>query len=244
MPQIDDNKDVLQNGFVLLQDDDASSMGTRGSAQSIETQSAICGKFLRWFTLPLRLLFKYTCPAAGEGATYERLYGLTFVVSVMHIAVFSFILSSVIGAWVTAWEMPQALFGMVLIAVGAEIPDTIESITMARKTYGSMAVSNCQGTQVINIGVGLGLPWLLTNLTGHTVRVCGHRVLQVSAFFQTAIVCCNFCLLVGMALIRNQNKAVLQTWKAITLIALYIVVMLAFTLYLWFADALFKNTCA
>ena len=66
------------------------------------------------------------------------------VMSIIWVAVFSYILSSIIGAWVVAWHMPQALFGMLLIAVGAEIPDTIESVTMARKGYGSMAVSNCQ----------------------------------------------------------------------------------------------------
>ena len=132
---------------------------------------------------------------------------------------------------------------MLLIAIGAEIPDTIESVTMAKKAYGSMAVSNCQGTQVINIGIGLGLPWLLTNLTGHEVEVCGHRILQISAIFQTAIVCFNFFLLVGLALIQNKNKALLQRWKAYALIVLYFVAMMGFTLYLYLTDELFKNTC-
>ena len=168
---------------------------------------------------------------------------MTFFISVCHVAVFSFLLSSVIGAWVSAWGMPQALFGMLLIAIGAEIPDTIESVTMARKAYGSMAVSNCQGTQVINIGIGLGMPWLLTNLTGNHVTVCGHRILQISAFFQTGIVLSNFFLLVGLALIRRRNKAQLQPWKAMTLIALYITALLGFTLYLYLDDELFKNTC-
>eukprot|EP00486_Rosalina_sp_Unknown_P003689 CAMPEP_0201575584 /NCGR_PEP_ID=MMETSP0190_2-20130828/20876_1 /ASSEMBLY_ACC=CAM_ASM_000263 /TAXON_ID=37353 /ORGANISM="Rosalina sp." /LENGTH=318 /DNA_ID=CAMNT_0048005403 /DNA_START=85 /DNA_END=1038 /DNA_ORIENTATION=+ len=130
-----------------------------GSDDSDEGPTTLAGKFMHWFTMPLQILFKLTCPPAGEGESCEKLYGVTFAISVVHVAIFSFILSSIVGAWVTAWGMPQALFGMLLIAIGAEIPDTIESVTMARKTYGSMAVSNCQGTQVINIGIGLGLPW-------------------------------------------------------------------------------------
>ena len=67
--QVDDQ--VLQNGFVLLQDGDIASVSTSTSTKSIEKRSAIFGKVLqsfgKWFTLPLRLLFKYTCPAAGEG---------------------------------------------------------------------------------------------------------------------------------------------------------------------------------
>eukprot|EP00483_Globobulimina_turgida_P002913 UN02918 len=114
---------------------------------------------------------------------------------------------------------------------------------MAKKTYGSMAVSNCQGTQVINIGIGLGLPWLLTNLTGNQVEVCGNNILQISAFFQTFIVCTNFFLLVGLALIKKENKALLQKWKAVTLIGLYFMTMFGFTLYLYLSGELFKNTC-
>ena len=213
------------------------------SDNSDEGPTTIAGKAIHWFTMPLQILFKLTCPPAGEGQSCEKLYGLTFAISVIHVAIFSFILSSVIGAWVSAWGMPQALFGMLLIAIGAEIPDTIESVTMAKKAYGSMAVSNCQGTQVINIGIGLGLPWLLTNMTGHQVYVCGHGILQVSAIFQTGIVCTNFFLLVGLAVIRKKNKASLQRWKAVALIVLYFMVMLGFTLYLYFTNELFKDTC-
>jgi Ca2+/Na+ antiporter len=190
--------------------------------------------FIHYFTLPLQLLFRFTCPPAGEGESCEHLYFLTFFITVVHIAIFSYLLSAVIGAWVDAWDMPQALFGMLLIAVGAEIPDSIESITMAKKGYGSMAVSNCQGTQVINIGIGLGLPWLLTNITGNDVIVGAHSVLQVSAFFQTGIVFFNFSILVGMALVRKENKATLSQWKAECLIAVYFAVVIGFSTYLYF----------
>ena len=159
-------------------------------------------------------------------------------------AVFSFLLSSVIGAWVSAWGMPQALFGMILISIGAEIPDTIESVTMARKAYGSMAVSNCQGSQVINIGIGLGLPWLLTNMTGQNVAVCGHQILQISAVFQTCVVLCNFCLLVGWSIIYQQKKAQLESWKAAALLVIYVMAILGFTLYLFVEGELFQDTCS
>eukprot|EP00965_Chrysotila_dentata_P077753 2565292-Pleurochrysis_carterae.AAC.1 len=34
-----------------------------------------------------------------------------------------------------------------VIAIGAEIPDTIQSVTVAKRGYGSMAVSNSTGSQ-------------------------------------------------------------------------------------------------
>ena len=50
--------------------------------------------------------------------------------------------------------------------MGGEVPDTIQSLAVAKKGYGSLAVANCIGAQVVNIGVGLGLPWLLSNTWG------------------------------------------------------------------------------
>ena len=38
-----------------------------------------------------------------------------------------------------------------------------------------MAVSNSCGSQIINICMGLGLPWFITNSAGHHIRVNGHR---------------------------------------------------------------------
>merc|ERR1719474_1970550 len=227
----------------LFTDDDFYDNDSQSSSDS-EGPTTLAGKAIHWFTMPLQILFKCTCPPAGEGESCEALYGLTFLISVIHVAVFSFLLSSVVGSWVQAWGMPQALFGMLLIAVGAEIPDTIESVTMARKAYGSMAVSNCQGTQVINIGIGLGLPWLMTNVSGRTVTVCGRDILQISAVFQIAIVLSNFILLPGWALMYKEEKVVLEWWKAAALVVVYVMAMLGFIFYLFIDGQLFQNTCS
>jgi Ca2+/Na+ antiporter len=50
----------------------------------------------------------------------------------------------------------MAFFGLAVVAIGAEIPDCIQSVTVAKKGYGSMAVSNGLGSQICNICVGLG----------------------------------------------------------------------------------------
>ena len=55
--------------------------------------------------------------------------------------------------------MSTVILGITLVAAGGEVPDTIQSLAVAKKGYGSLAVANCIGAQVVNIGVGLGLPW-------------------------------------------------------------------------------------
>ena len=50
---------------------------------------------------------------------------------------------------------------MVLISLGASIADVMQCYIVSRKGYGSMAISNSIGSQILNICVGLGLPWLI-----------------------------------------------------------------------------------
>ena len=50
---------------------------------------------------------------------------------------------------------------MVLISIGAAIADIMQCFIVARKGYGSMAISNSIGSQILNICVGLGLPWII-----------------------------------------------------------------------------------
>ena len=65
-------------------------------------------------------------------------------------SLFSFLLSSIVERWVALSGLPMVFFGLILVSLGAEIPDTIESVTVARKGYGSMAVSNCQGKEQVD----------------------------------------------------------------------------------------------
>ena len=45
------------------------------------------------------MMFQATCPDAEEGHKYEHLYALTALMSFLWIAVFSFLLSTVISRW-------------------------------------------------------------------------------------------------------------------------------------------------
>merc|ERR1719204_2991016 len=116
-------------------------------------------------TSPLKLLFMITCPKAVRGERCECLYPLAFMVSFGWIAAFSFVVSEVVEEWVVKTGINEAFFGLTLIAIGAEIPDTIQSVTVARRNYGSMAISNCIGSQIVNLCIGLGLSWFLGTVT-------------------------------------------------------------------------------
>merc|ERR1719263_954231 len=118
---------------------------------------------------PASLVIDTLCIDCSLGSEHENLFMLTFFGALCFIAYFSLIITNVINRWValTHNEENEAMLGylgVVLVALGAEIPDCIQSTTAAIRGHGAMAVASCLGSQTLNICVGLGLPWLIVNL--------------------------------------------------------------------------------
>ena len=129
--------------------------------------------------------------------------------------------------------IPNTYVGFAVVAIGAEIPDTIQSVTVAMKGYGSMAVGNAFGSQIINICIGLGLPWFLVGTTGGVTPVTGHKFIQISAFFQAANLLINFSLLLGAIVIFSQKKVQLTRTKGWVLLSTWIIVQILYGIYVF-----------
>ena len=144
---------------------------------------------------PLKLALSVTCPECAHDSPSAHLYPVTLATSFTWVALLSTIIAAVVSRWGVLMCLPSSFLGMYVVAIGAEIPDTVQSVTVAKRGYGSMAVSNSTGSQIINILIGLGLPWLITNMAGRTVNVHGVGSLRVMASFQTVNVAIYFSLL-------------------------------------------------
>merc|ERR550534_813060 len=93
-----------------------------------------------------------------------------------------------------------------------------------------MAVANCQGTQVINIALGLGLPWLL--MCGSSAIVLSKDLL-VAAFIQCGVVTCNLSMFLGVAICTGNDKVRLDGKKAGFLYATYTTAIAIFIVVMW-----------
>lgn len=149
----------------------SDSDGSDGGDDDDDEEDEELGPFLHFMSAPLRFCFEWTCPDAAEGAKYETWYPVTAIVSFIWIAIFSFLLSTIISRWSTLMGIPTILLGATLVAMGGEVPDTIQSIAVAKRGYGGLAVANCLGSKVANVGLGLGLSWLLSAALGQDVKV-------------------------------------------------------------------------
>lgn len=212
---------IRSKKFQELLDDDTSHRKLSIFSVDQKSEEHEEGCLMRTFEFmaaPCNFLFEHTCIDCEVGTPGEGYYLCTFFVALFWVSCFSFLLSSIVQRWVTLSGVPMVFFGLILVSLGAEIPDTIASVSISKKGHGSMAVANCQGTQVINICLGLGMPWLLTSIGGAKNDVNEHLV--VPAIFQVCLIAVNMSLLLGHAICCGLNKAVLNRSKSYMLIAI------------------------
>lgn len=58
-------------------------------------------------------------------------------------------------------KIPDTIMGVTILAAGTSVPDALSSIVVAKQGMGDMAIANAVGSNVFDIWLGLGLPWLM-----------------------------------------------------------------------------------
>jgi len=94
----------------------------------------------------------------------QKWYLFTFFMSLFWIMILSYFMVEFVLKLGCLWNISATIMGLTLLAMGTSIPDALSSIVVARNGEGDMAVANAVGSNVFNIGLGLGLPWLLKTL--------------------------------------------------------------------------------
>ncbi|KAH9507549.1 hypothetical protein Btru_051430 [Bulinus truncatus] len=121
-----------------------------------------CARCYWLFILPLTILHAHTIPDSRRSGTWHaRAYLLSFALSVLYIGFYSYIMVWMISLAGDVWRIPNTITGLTVIAAGTSVPDLLASVFVARDGYGDMAVSNAVGSNVFDILVCLGIPWLI-----------------------------------------------------------------------------------
>jgi len=131
-----------------------------GDDDEDDGEESLSDKVLEIVSIPLMFLFKYTVPDCRE-PEYESWYFVTFTMSIMHIGFWSFIMVDFAGRAGCVIGIPPLVMGLIVIAAGTSVPDTLASVLVAKNGQGDMAVANVLGSNVFNIFLGLGLPWFV-----------------------------------------------------------------------------------
>uniref|UniRef100_A0A4W5N437 Solute carrier family 24 member 3 n=1 Tax=Hucho hucho TaxID=62062 RepID=A0A4W5N437_9TELE len=122
-----------------------------------------CNKIKWLLAWPLCLLLFFTVPNCAN-PRWERWFMVSFVISTLWIAGFSYVMVWMVTVIGFTLGIPDVIMGITFLAAGTSVPDCMASLIVARQGLGDMAVSNSIGSNVFDILIGLGLPWVLQTL--------------------------------------------------------------------------------
>ncbi len=139
----------------------------------------------KWWKRPMELLNKILDLIFPK----KEKYWLAFSISVGFIALLSWVLVESAIEISHVLHIPEAIIALTVLAVGTSIPDLFSSIIVAKQGRGGMAVSNGIGSNIFDILIGLGLPFLIMILmTGENINVGTSDLMQsIILLFGTVI---------------------------------------------------------
>mmetsp|Transcript_37570 Transcript_37570/g.66702 ORF Transcript_37570/g.66702 Transcript_37570/m.66702 type:complete len:523 (+) Transcript_37570:237-1805(+) len=96
----------------------------------------------------------------------ERFHGFgLFSMSILWIGVCTYLMVDSTNRIGVIMNVPPFVMGLIFLAAGTSIPDTLGSIAVARQGEGDMAIANALGSNVFDILIGLGVPWTIRAFT-------------------------------------------------------------------------------
>lgn len=137
--------------------------------------------------MPLLLLLCYTTPDIRRKGR-EWLYPVTFVMSIMWLAVFSFFMvwwATLIGE---SLSIPSAVMGLTFLAAGTSVPDLLTSVIVAKQGKGDMAVSSSVGSNIFDVLIGLPLPWFVFGIMSFEPAWDGYIEVTASSLFASILI--------------------------------------------------------
>jgi K+-dependent Na+/Ca+ exchanger-like protein len=109
----------------------------------------------------LRLIDQLVHVTYPSIAKIESKTWYVFWMSIAWIVLLSWIL---VQAWVALAHglgVSEVIIGLTVLAAGTSVPDLLSSLIVAKQGRGDMAVANALGSNIFDIGICLGLPWIM-----------------------------------------------------------------------------------
>ncbi len=106
-----------------------------------------------------------------------------FVLSILIIAGISWVLVESAVQIARIAEISETVIALTVLAAGTSVPDLVSSLIVSKQGRGGMAVSNAVGSNIFDILIGLGLPFLLFILASGGPISINSENLEKSVYF-------------------------------------------------------------
>ena len=166
--------------------------------------------------LPVHFLFYITMPDCRK-KEWEEWYPITFVVSIIWMAIISYVLVWTVSIMGETFDIPECIMGLTLLAAGSSVPDAMASLIVAKHGMGDMALANCVGSNVFDI-LCLGVPWLFATTIVHP-----HSVVLIHSGHVVYTSLCLFGTVILTLLVIHFNRWKLDKRSGGILLAIYVI---------------------
>ena len=118
----------------------------------------------------------------------SKRYYLVFFFSILIIAALSWVLVELAVIISEDLRIPEAIIALTVLAIGTSIPDLFSSLMVARQGRGEMAVSNAIGSNIFDILVGLGLPFLIVMVISGGIIDAGGDLMSSTVILSGSVI--------------------------------------------------------
>eukprot|EP00924_Labyrinthula_sp_SR-Ha-C_P004344 maker-scaffold_3-snap-gene-21.3-mRNA-1 protein AED:0.00 eAED:0.00 QI:111/1/1/1/1/1/3/124/627 len=169
----------------------------------------------------LRHSVSFTLNPAPEGHEEPAVWLviITFISCIIWIAITSHFLTFAAGKFGCLVGISPEALGLTLLAAGTSVPDAISSIIVARNGQGDMAVANSLGSNVFDILIGLGIPWLVASFVFEGPVDVQRGDLELGVLFLVVV----FVALVGLLVATKWTLNPRLGYSLVLLYAVYVI---------------------
>ena len=148
---------------------------------------------------------------------------IAFVLDIIVIGLLSWLLVTSAIHVSAALGIPEVIIALTVVALGTSIPDLIASVVVARQGRPGMAINNAIGSNIFDILIGLGLPFLLLFVfSTHTIQVDNGNLWASFMLLMGSIV----ILVLGFLISKWKTNRIIG-WLLIILYFLYLLYQIA-----------------
>ncbi|KAL1436245.1 hypothetical protein MTO96_049873 [Rhipicephalus appendiculatus] len=178
-----ESKEVPDSQVAALEE-----MARRAASSALAPPRGGFSRLLWLVLLPINTLLFITVPDCKR---HRNWFPLTFLMSTVHISLFSYLLVWTITIIGFTLGVPDNVMGLTFLSIGVTLPDVVASLLVVRRGFGDMAVCNALGSNIFEILVGLGLPWFIQTVVltpGNPAAVQGKGLAYSTACLLSTIV--------------------------------------------------------
>ncbi len=108
-----------------------------------------------------------------------KYYWGAFTVSIFMIIGLSWVLVESAVSLAHILNIPSVIIGLTVLAAGTSVPDLIASVIVSKQGRGGMAITNAVGSNIFDILICLGLPWIIMiGITGAKIPVVTENLIS------------------------------------------------------------------